>query len=162
MIWFGILFILILLSMICTHAFVPVEHICLYAKSKKDLEYYLSACLFNAIWTTATIQLAISPGAFSPRLRLFGVALYIAGQTLIISARRVNDMFIPALVYVPPAWRTKRGIYRLCEHPGYIGFIFSAIGMTSILGQHWAMWPMFGYLGLIIRRMFLEDRLLSK
>jgi protein-S-isoprenylcysteine O-methyltransferase Ste14 len=161
MIWFAVFFALVGASVIATWRFVPSEHLQIYAQARKDLTYWAAAGLWNGIWATAAFQLVFSPVECPLLIRMIGIALLIAGQALIISARRVNDLFVPNLVYVPLKWRVRTGPYRFLAHPGYVGFILSAVGAACLLGSPWAGFPACAYTGLMIGRMFIEDRMLS-
>ncbi len=54
----------------------------------------------------------------------------------------------------------RSGPYRYVRHPGYVGFIFQALGIPLLLGSSWALVP--GIMGLLLMviRTALEDRML--
>lgn len=161
MIWFGVFFTLLVGSVLCTVLFVPSEHIRNYARCRKDAAYYAATLFSNAIWVVALVQHVVNPDPFTLWLKLTGIGFYVLGQVLIISARRVNNMFVPAIIYIPPSWRVTRWPYSFCDHPGYFGFNLSAMGAACMLGGWWVLFPLALYVFLIVRRTKQEDRILS-
>lgn len=161
MIWWTI-FIVIFGSATCAaYRFVPAEHRLNYAQCRKDGTYWSALFLSHSAWIVTAIQSAVAPSDFPAPIRIGGVLLLILGYTLQIWAWRVNYLFLPIIIYVPPHLRTKSGPYSFCKHPGYFGFILTAEGNFFLLGQWWALFPMVAYVVLILRRMIVEDRVLS-
>lgn len=161
MIWWGVFLALNVMFEVAFRRFVPFVHRWVYVKCPKDGMYWLSFSLFHSIWIVAAIQNVIAP-ADTPRWQhLGGVAFFVAGNALLIWARAVNQLFTPTLIYVAPHLRVTHGPYRFCNHPGYIGMVIAAHGVLFILGQWWAIFPMIGYVTLIVHRITHEDELLS-
>jgi protein-S-isoprenylcysteine O-methyltransferase Ste14 len=158
MVVWGVLIVLFVLDAVATVRLVPLEHRQNYAKCRKEKSYYLAVLLWHSIWIVAAVL--GGEEVFPSWLRVVGVAYYIVGSAAIISARRVNYFFLPILVYIPLDLRATTGIYGFCRHPGYLGLIATAWGMCLLLGQLWAVIPTAAYVGLISRRMVVEDRLL--
>lgn len=52
------------------------------------------------------------------------------------------------------------GPYRHIRHPGYLGSIGACVCATLALGSWWAMAPAAIFLGVLIRRLVIEDRFL--
>lgn len=142
--------------------FVPAENRRIYAQCPKDAAYWAAITLYHSIWIVAAIQAAVSPDSVAPWQQIGGAVFFVAGQAIVIWARAVNPMFIPALAYVPKRLRVTRGPYQIIDHPGYIGMAFAAHGLFLLLGQWWAIVPVGLYQGFLWRRMIVEDRLLSK
>ena len=55
----------------------------------------------------------------------------------------------------------RSGPYRYVRHPGYVGFIFQALGMPLLLGSLWALIPGIVGLVLMVVRTAFEDRMLQ-
>lgn len=161
MIWFVLFFILTGVAVFCTYAFVPIEHVRNYGRSRKDSAYYLAGFLCIAILAVAIAQHILAPDPFSAWLKITGVGFWVIGQVLVIWARRVNPWFLPVVIYVPPSHRVTTGPYRLMDHPGYVGFILSTKGMALMLGGWWTLFPLAAYIFLVLRRMSFEDRIFS-
>jgi protein-S-isoprenylcysteine O-methyltransferase Ste14 len=160
MIWFIVLFILIGISTVCTLCFVPAEHLRQYAQCPKDRVYWLAAALWHLIWIAAAIQNTVAAsGSQSFILRMAGAAMVVSGFALVIWARRHNPFFIPTVVV--PDYVVRTGPYRYMDHPGYYGMALGACGEFFLLGQSWAFFPTVAYLCLLIRRIKVEERLLS-
>jgi protein-S-isoprenylcysteine O-methyltransferase Ste14 len=54
------------------------------------------------------------------------------------------------------------GPYRVVRHPGYTGFIVSALGSALLLGSVWALLPWAAYLAVMVARTSLEDSTLAR
>jgi protein-S-isoprenylcysteine O-methyltransferase Ste14 len=162
MICWGLFIVYAALSVVAARRFVPYEHRLHYGQCRKTWEYYLSAWLFNSIWIVAAVQNCLAPPIFPMWMRVTGLISLVFGNTLVIWAWRVNNLFVPAIIYVPPEIRVTDGPYRFCRHPGYVGFILAAIGLSWALGQWWSLYPLCAYVTLILRRMTIEDRILNQ
>lgn len=160
MIWFGVFFALMALSAVCLPLFVPSQHIRNFARCRKDATCKLAAGLFHAIWIAAVIQFIAAPSFPPPAwAQIAGAVTMVAGYALLIWARRVNPFFLPAIAR--PDYIVTTGPYAWIDHPGYTGWSLAACGGFMLLAQPWAFFPAFAYLCLIIRRIHVEERLLS-
>lgn len=99
---------------------------------------------------------------FGVPLRGVGVALFLAGYVLVVWAM-ANNRFFSQGVRI----QTERGHvavttgpYRFVRHPGYVGMISSMGGAVLMLGSPWSAVPAVLYLGLMVARTRLEDRML--
>lgn len=154
MISFVVLAVLLLGYALAYRRFVPAKTRARYAAScRQDA----AGALIHLIWITAAAQMLIAPSATCMRMRAIGVALAISGNALIIVAAKENPWFV-ATIHRPPIV-IRSGIYKL-HHPGYIGMIATAVGYFLLLGQSWAIVPTAGYIGLLINRMHIENKLL--
>lgn len=161
MIWWTIFIALSALSIAAALQFVPAEHRRNYRRCRKDRAYWLSILFSSSIWIVAAIQHAVARGACPNWLRLTGVALFVAGETLAIWAWRVNSLFVPKIIFVPLHLRVTDRPYSRLRHPGYAGMALAATGIFFLLGQWWAFFPTLAYQCLLYHRITVEDRALS-
>ena len=92
-----------------------------------------------------------------------GGLVYAGGLGLTSWAMIVNAYFSTAVRIQSDRGQTvcSSGPYHYVRHPGYVGFIFSALGMAILLGSLWALIPAILSCVLIIIRTSLEDRMLQ-
>jgi protein-S-isoprenylcysteine O-methyltransferase Ste14 len=150
------------LSIIATRRFIPLEHLTNYARCRKDRVFWLANIFSHSIWVVAAIQAVAGPSYLTIRAPMVGIVSVIAGKGLVIWARRVNSLFVPAIIYVPPRLRVMCGPYRFLAHPGYLGMVLAAFGEFFLLGQSMAIFPLSAYICLILHRTGLEHRILSE
>lgn len=162
MIWWLFLLVLEACNLTAMQRLVPAEHVDNYALCRKDKCYWVATGLFYSIWGVAALQCWIMPGSFPVWLRIIGAGLIVAGNALVIWARRVNACFVPILIYIPPHLQVKDGPYRLIRHPGYTGLSLVTIGTFFLLGQVWAGVPLLVYNILLCDRIIAENLLLSE
>ncbi len=162
MIWWGIFIVLSVALEMAFRRVVPLEHRNNYARCRKGRDYYAAVILYHQIWIVAAVQSIVAGEAVPLWQRIGGAIFFILGNALVIWAKAVNNLFVPALIYVPPHLRVKRGPYAAMDHPGYCGFALAAHGIFFLLGQWWAVAPMLAYQLLILRRAIIEDKFLSQ
>ncbi|MBN2085473.1 MAG: isoprenylcysteine carboxylmethyltransferase family protein [Anaerolineales bacterium] len=92
-----------------------------------------------------------------------GSVLFIAGMAFFSWAMITNAFFSTTARIQSDRGQTvcRTGLYRFVRHPGYIGAILQAPGMSILLGSLWALIPAAaGVVCMIIRTAF-EDRMLQ-
>jgi protein-S-isoprenylcysteine O-methyltransferase Ste14 len=92
-----------------------------------------------------------------------GGLVYAGGLGLTSWAMIANAYFSTAVRIQSDRGQTvcSTGPYHYVRHPGYVGFISSALGMAILLGSLWALIPAILSCVLIIIRTALEDRMLQ-
>ena len=94
--------------------------------------------------------------------RLAGLGLFAASMGLVVRSAAVNRFFSPVVrIQSERGHRlVTTGPYRLIRHPGYLGMTLAFPASAAALGS----WPALGValvgVGLILRRVVLEDRYL--
>ena len=89
---------------------------------------------------------------------LFGLALYLLGETLTIEAMRANPFYTAAL-RIPPHFATG-GPYRFLRHPGYTGGVMATLGTWITFPSVAAGIALMVYLGAVIYRIERENYIL--
>jgi hypothetical protein len=97
--------ILNLLSGLACWQFVPADHRQNYALCRRDWFCLAARLSVHLIWIVAAVQWWLLPTSFPIWVRVVGAGLIITGKALVIWSRRVNSLFVPALIYVPPHLR---------------------------------------------------------
>lgn len=130
-----------------------------YKQGPKDRSFWLSFAFIHSIWITAAVQCRVAPTEFPVEIRIVAVLLVLAGNALSLTAMSVNPSF--SRVIVRPDRIITNGVYRL-RHPGYAGMACAALGYFLLLGQDWAVFPTGLYLGFLVARTHLENKLLYR
>lgn len=134
---------------------IPFEHRHAYKSSPKDRAYYAA----NILWWAVPLAWFLAPSVPFVWERVIGAAIFTAGAALLIWARRVNPFFLP--VIREPRWIVEAGPYRWLRHPGYCGFVAMAAGSWLALGHWTGAFPLVAYIGFLIPRARLENRILD-
>lgn len=94
-------------------------------------------------------------------LGLFAVA---AGTAGIMWAMRTNRFFSTVIRIQSDRGHhvVEGGPYRFVRHPGYAFWGARTLGAPLLLGSHWAFLVAVPFLGMLVVRTLLEDRLLSR
>lgn len=101
---------------------------------------------------------------FGPGIVALGPVLLVAGYAMVMWAMTTNPFFSQVVRIQTDRGHTvvSAGPYRLVRHPGYAGFIVSALGSALLLGSAWALLPWAAYVVLIVARTSLEDAMLAR
>jgi protein-S-isoprenylcysteine O-methyltransferase Ste14 len=105
---------------------------------------------------------------WSPQLalaiHLIGLAFLVLGQGLFTWSMVSNKFFSTSVRIQMDRDHTVAvgGPYRYVRHPGYVGFIVSALAMPLALGSLWALIPAAMTLCLFVIRTALEDKTLQE
>jgi protein-S-isoprenylcysteine O-methyltransferase Ste14 len=101
---------------------------------------------------------------FPAWLVLVGAVLFIAGYAVALWAMAANRFFSQVVRIQTDRGHTvvTDGPYRVVRHPGYTGFIVSALGSALLLGSVWALLPWAAYLAVMVARTSLEDSTLAR
>jgi protein-S-isoprenylcysteine O-methyltransferase Ste14 len=105
---------------------------------------------------------------WSPHLaltvHLVGLAFLVLGQGLFTWSMVSNKFFSTSVRIQMDRDHTVAvgGPYRYVRHPGYVGFIVSALAMPLALGSLWALIPAAMTLCLFVIRTALEDKTLQE
>jgi protein-S-isoprenylcysteine O-methyltransferase Ste14 len=93
-----------------------------------------------------------------------GALVFAAGMGLTSWAMITNAYFSTAArIQTDRGQQVCRiGPYHFMRHPGYVGFIISALGMPILLGSLWALIPAIMAGAMMVIRTALEDRMLQK
>lgn len=127
-----------------------------YRAAPKDWRYWLGHILFYAV-PLSWLWPHDDP---SPLALLLALTLILYGSTLAIWAMASNPYFSPAIVR--PDTIIATGAYRLCKHPGYVGFAMLATGTWLMIGASWGLIPLAAYLTLLTVRACQESQLLNQ
>jgi protein-S-isoprenylcysteine O-methyltransferase Ste14 len=94
---------------------------------------------------------------------IFGIILYIIGQTIVVWAKRMNKFFSSVVRIQSDRNQTvcKDGPYRFVRHPGYVGGIIFSIATPIVLGSFLGLIPLPATIILIFIRTYLEDKTLQ-
>ena len=91
-----------------------------------------------------------------------GIAMLVAGTSIIVWALAVNAFFEPTVRI--QADRDHRvctsGPYRYVRHPGYVGVVLATAGVPLVLGSYWAFVPVAIAAVAFVVRTSYEDRML--
>jgi protein-S-isoprenylcysteine O-methyltransferase Ste14 len=96
-------------------------------------------------------------------IMIFGIILYIIGQTIVVWAKRMNKFFSSVVRIQSDRNQTvcKDGPYRFVRHPGYVGGIIFSIATPIVLGSFLGLIPLPATIILIFIRTYLEDKTLQ-
>lgn len=160
MIWFLVLIGWIVAFAKAVKCFVPESHRAPYGRSiDRDRGSLRISMLTWLIPVVSLIQWSLAAQDIWPlQSRLFGMCCLIIGSILEILAFRENPHFT-ADVQGPPEVITS-GIYSVVAHPFYCGCMINVVGALLVLGQSWALLPASIYIGFLIRRIHLENKLI--
>jgi len=95
---------------------------------------------------------------------IFGIILYIIGQTIVLWAKRTNKFFSSVVRIQSDRNQEvcKDGPYRIVRHPGYVGGILFTIAIPFVLGSFLGLIPLPLAILLLFIRTYLEDKTLQK
>lgn len=145
---------LMALYLVAGACLIPFEHRYAYQSSPKDKAYYA----LNVLWWGVPATWFLAPSVPSAWARVAGAVLFVVGASLLIWARCVNQFFIP--VIRKPRRLVTKGPYRWLRHPGYMALVVMADGSWLMLGHWTGIVPLGAYIGFLIARAQLENRLL--
>jgi protein-S-isoprenylcysteine O-methyltransferase Ste14 len=96
------------------------------------------------------------------RTHLIGAGCFVAGYAMFTWAMAVNPFFSTIVRIQKDRGHTvvDTGPYRIVRHPGYVGWIVTALAAPVLLGSAWAVVPAALGCSLMIARTALEDRTL--
>jgi protein-S-isoprenylcysteine O-methyltransferase Ste14 len=96
--------------------------------------------------------------------RAGGLAIFLTGFALIVRAMRTNRFFSAVVRIQSDRGHhvIDRGPYAVIRHPGYAGMIVAIPASGLALGSWWAVAAGLVYSGLVLRRVFFEDRFLRE
>jgi len=102
--------------------------------------------------------------ALPARTHLLGAACFLAGYGLFTWAMASNPFFSTIVRIQKDRGHTvvDTGPYRAVRHPGYVGWIVSALATPVLLGSSWALVPAALGSCLMVARTALEDRTLRR
>lgn len=94
--------------------------------------------------------------------RLAGLGVFAAAMALVVRSAAVNRYFSPVVrIQSERGHRlVTAGPYRLLRHPGYLGMALAFPASAAALGSWFALAIALVSVGLILRRVVLEDRYL--
>ena len=132
-----------------------------------DKGYYL---LSTPFWFVTIILASLDAGRrhwsddLSGIVFLPAIAAFIVGQGLYLWAKAVNPFFSSVARIQTERGQTvcRKGPYRFCRHPGYLGGVLFGLATPLVLGSYWAFLPQAAAVVLLLLRTFLEDRMLKK
>jgi len=133
--------------------------------SQDQLTRFLGAGMLVAHWLLAGLDVGRFQWSPVPlQVQVAGVVGYAAALGVLFWAMHANP-FYSSVVRV----QTERGHhtvatgpYRFMRHPGYAATLLAMLSGGVALGSWLAMLPVLGFVGLFIRRIRLEDRLLRQ
>lgn len=98
------------------------------------------------------------------RTHLIGVGCFVAGYGLFTWAMAANPFFSTFVRIQKDRGHTvvDAGPYRAVRHPGYVGWIVSALAAPLLLGSVWALVPAALGSCVMVARTALEDRTLRR
>jgi len=120
--------------------------------------------LLLVLQVTAGLDLRLGGSSPAPWLIIPGLALMVAGMSLITATMLVNPhLEAGARIQEDRGHRVvSSGPYGLVRHPMYLGGLLLYLGVPLVLGSLWAMIPAALIGGLFVVRTSLEDRLLHR
>jgi protein-S-isoprenylcysteine O-methyltransferase Ste14 len=145
---------LLLAYLVAGACLIPREHQIAYKRSPKDGVSYL----LNVLWWSIPLTWFLAPSVPDAPAMTAGAFLFGGGAALLIWARKVNPFFLP--VIRAPRWIVEDGPYRVLRHPGYAGFALMAEGTFLTLGHWFGVFPLVAYIGLLVARVWKENRIL--
>jgi protein-S-isoprenylcysteine O-methyltransferase Ste14 len=137
-----------------------------------ESEWNKSQTLFMVVsiivWYTGLI-LAPIMFFFSPYLfkcewsQGLGIFLMIAGTVLNIKARNELGRYFTTNLCIQPGQRLiKTGVYKYCNHPGYVGVVLFILGSSMAL-HNVVLWALtIAYSVLLIQRIKKENEMLKE
>ena len=99
-----------------------------------------------------------------PVVRAAGLVTFLTSLALITHAMRTNRFFSAVVRIQTDRGHhvVDRGPYAVIRHPGYAGMIVGIPASGLALGSWWAVAAGLVYSGLVLRRVFFEDRYLRE
>ncbi len=96
-------------------------------------------------------------------ISLAGVVVMLFGQILFLTARNQNNFFSSVVRIQRERGHVvcETGLYRVIRHPGYLGMIFSWIGIPMITTSIWGILPTVIAIFLLVLRTSFEDKTLK-
>jgi protein-S-isoprenylcysteine O-methyltransferase Ste14 len=93
-----------------------------------------------------------------------GLATFLTAFALIVHAMQTNRFFSAVVRIQTDRGHhvVDRGPYAVIRHPGYAGMIVAVPASGLALGSWWALGAGLVYSGLVLRRVFFEDRYLRE
>ena len=97
-------------------------------------------------------------------IMIFGIILYIIGQTIVLWAKQTNNFFSSVVRIQSDRNQEvcKDGPYRFVRHPGYVGGVLFTIAIPLVLGSFLGLIPLPLAILLLFIRTHLEDKTLQK
>ena len=97
-------------------------------------------------------------------IMIFGIILYIIGQTIVLWAKQTNNFFSSVVRIQSDRNQEvcKDGPYRFVRHPGYVGGVLFTIAIPLVLGSFLGLIPLPLAILLLFIRTYLEDKTLQK
>jgi protein-S-isoprenylcysteine O-methyltransferase Ste14 len=133
---------------------IPFEHRYAYRSCQKDAPYYV----LNVLWWGVPMAWFLAPAEPASWAWAVGALLFIIGAALLIWTRRANPFFLPVIRM--PRRLVTNGPYRWLRHPGYVAFVVMADGSWLMLGHWMGVVPLGAYIGFLVARAQLENRIL--
>jgi len=101
--------------------------------------------------------------SFHKMISIAGVVVMLLGQLLFLTARKENIFFSSVVRIQRERGHVvcETGLYRVVRHPGYLGMIFSWIGIPMITTSIWGTLPTVIAIFLLVLRTSFEDRTLK-
>ena len=98
------------------------------------------------------------------QLQVAGVVGYVAALGMLFWAMHTNPFYssVVRLQSDRGPHTVAAGPYRFVRHPGYAATLLGMLSGGVALGSWLAMFPMLMFVGLFVRRILLEDRLLQQ
>ncbi len=132
-----------------------------------DKGYYL---LSTPLYFAALVVAGLDAGRFRwsspPKTEIYALflAVFFAGQGLFLWAKKVNPFFSSVVRIQADRGQTvcRRGPYKMCRHPGYLGGLMFGLMTPLVLGSYWALIPQGFAALLLVARTYLEDRMLKR
>ncbi len=100
---------------------------------------------------------------FNWMIAVSGIAIMVIGQILFLTARKQNNFFSSVVRIQKDRGHfvCDTGLYKIVRHPGYLGMIFSLMGIPLITTSMWSIIPALIAIMLLLIRTFLEDKTLK-
>jgi protein-S-isoprenylcysteine O-methyltransferase Ste14 len=131
-----------------------------------DKGYFL---LSTPLWSASVIIAGLDSGRHwgddpAPAVYVAALAAFVAGQGLFVWARAVNPFFSSVARIQADRGHTvcRKGPYRFCRHPGYLGGVMFGLATPLVMGSYWALLPQAAAISLLVLRTGLEDRMLKR
>lgn len=126
-------------------------------------KHYVLAALLYRTWLLlnyAHLHLALAPRR--PWLAILGLTLIAAGSVLRLAAIRTLGPSFQGWNVRPGTGLVERGPYRLLRHPSYAGLLLQLAGLPLVLQQTWGLLLLILPAALVVRRLVIEEELLSE
>jgi protein-S-isoprenylcysteine O-methyltransferase Ste14 len=100
--------------------------------------------------------------SITPAVQIAALVVLAAGMALSLWAMHVNRFFSPVVRIQSERGHhvITGGPYRFIRHPGYLAALLMMLAGGPALGSWWSMVPQIPMLGMILRRVLIEDRFL--